>query len=95
MICMKDRVFLDTDIFLYAHDKNPPKKRDIARDLIFDVYKAGSGAVSTQVLAEFFQTYVVKFTMPSISGIRELHFMSQCRIIEQTLFRRSEQRSGN
>ena len=54
MICMKGRVFLDTNIFLYAHDKDSPVKRDLARELIFDVYKTGSCAVSTQVLAEFF-----------------------------------------
>jgi len=82
---MKGRVFFDTNIFLYAHDNNNPGKRGIARDLILNEFKTGNCAVSTQVLAEFFQIYVGKLKMPYINAVKELHFMSRCSVIEQTI----------
>ena len=81
---MSDRVFLDTNIFLYAHDVGARQKQRIARNLIFKTYNAGIGAISTQVLAEFFQIYVIKFGNSYIDALKELHFMSRCRVIEQT-----------
>jgi predicted nucleic acid-binding protein len=82
---MSDKSFIDTNIFLYCHDQDYSEKRNIARDLIFREYESGSCAISTQVLIEFFQNYVVKFGNSYIDAIKEMHFMSRCSVIEQSL----------
>ena len=82
---MSDKCFLDTNIFLYAHDNSAKQKQKIARELTFQVYKAGSCAISTQVMSEFFQNFVVKFKRPYADALKEMHFMSRCPVIEQTL----------
>ena len=51
---MPDRVFLDTNIIVYAHDVASPKKRDAAQKLIFDGLRDSTAAISSQVLSEFF-----------------------------------------
>lgn len=85
MSFMNDRCFLDTNIFLYAHDNSEEQKQNIARKLIKHVYSEASCAVSTQVLSEFFQNYVMKFKQPYPDALKEMHFMSRCTVIEQSL----------
>lgn len=82
---MSDRVFLDTNIFIYSHDHKDAVKRKAARDLIFTSYKTGTATVSTQVLSEFFRVYTGKLKLPYTAAIKELHFMSQCRVLEQNI----------
>ena len=82
---MSDRVFFDTNIFLYAHDQSDDNKRLGARELLFKHYTNGTSAISTQVLAEFFQNYVIKFGAPYVSALKEMHFMCAGLVIEQTI----------
>lgn len=82
---MSGRAFIDTNVFLYAHDKHNKKKRATAREKIFTLYKTGYCAVSTQVLAEFFQNFVGKFKLSYTDALKELHFMSRCLVVEQSL----------
>jgi predicted nucleic acid-binding protein len=51
---MSDRLFLDTNIFVYAQDKGSPDKQHASRELIALVSDSGDGVVSTQVMQEFF-----------------------------------------
>ena len=51
---MKSRVFLDTNVLLYADDEDAGKKRDRARELIAAALGDGTGVLSTQVLQEYF-----------------------------------------
>ncbi len=46
-----ERVFLDTNVLVYAYDESEPSKRDRARSLLAELDDA---VVSTQVLAEFY-----------------------------------------
>lgn len=46
--------FLDTNVLLYADDLDAGAKTGVARDLIRGCLRSGTGAVSTQVLAEYF-----------------------------------------
>ena len=82
---MNGRAFIDTNVFLYAHDEHNKKKRAIARDLVFTLYKTGDSVVSTQVLAEFFQNFAGKFKLSYADALKELHFMSRCKVVEQSL----------
>lgn len=49
---MNDKCFVDTNILVYAHDRAAGAKHDKARTLIEDLWRTGSGVISTQVLQE-------------------------------------------
>jgi predicted nucleic acid-binding protein len=49
---MNDKVFVDTNILLYAHDRSAGVKHQRARALIENLWTSGGGVLSTQVLQE-------------------------------------------
>jgi len=49
---MSDRVFLDTNILVYAHEPESGIKHERARALIEKLWNTGAGVLSTQVLQE-------------------------------------------
>jgi predicted nucleic acid-binding protein len=49
---MARKFFVDTNILVYAHDPLAGAKHDRARELMEQLWLAGEGAVSTQVLQE-------------------------------------------
>jgi predicted nucleic acid-binding protein len=49
---MSDKVFLDTNILVYAHEPGTGIKNERARALIEKLWKTGGGVLSTQVLQE-------------------------------------------
>jgi len=49
-----DKIFLDTNILVYAFDRAFPAKRERARGLIAKVLHDQNGVISTQVLQEFY-----------------------------------------
>lgn len=51
---MSDRVFLDTNIFIYAQDAGSPDKQRKSREMIARLADSGDGVISTQVMQEFF-----------------------------------------
>jgi predicted nucleic acid-binding protein len=61
---MKDRVFVDTNILIYAHDLDAGHKHEIAAALIEGLWAAGTGVVSTQVLQEFYVNVTRKIMYP-------------------------------
>ena len=60
---MEAMEFVDTNIFIYAHDPNAGPKREKARELIARLVEAGDGAISTQVLSEFYSIATRKLSM--------------------------------
>lgn len=57
--------FVDTNIFIYASDSSTGAKFQTAVDLISRLAEAGAGAISTQVLSEFYNAATGKLRMPS------------------------------
>lgn len=51
---MSERVFLDTNVLIYADDLDAGPKNRVAREVLERVLRDGTGVVSTQVLQEFF-----------------------------------------
>lgn len=58
------KVFIDSNILVYAYDTSAGKKRTIARDIIVGLWDSGLGVVSTQVLQEFFVLATRKIPAP-------------------------------
>lgn len=54
---MKDKVFLDTNVFIYAYSKTEPNKREIALDLL----SLEEVLISTQIVNEFVWVMYRKF----------------------------------
>jgi predicted nucleic acid-binding protein len=77
---MKDKIFLDTNIFIYSIDSSPDQKRkaDVARELIKRQIRGGTGVISMQVLQEFYQVATRKIRVPLSmeDALEYLHYMA-------------------
>jgi predicted nucleic acid-binding protein len=60
---MSDRVFIDTNIFVYADDLAAKTKRPRAREVLSELIRERRAVVSTQVMQEYFVTAVKKLGM--------------------------------
>ena len=61
---MNDRVFVDTNVLVYAFDASEPEKKAAALDLLDRGRKEGNLVVSVQVLQELYVTVTRKLTPP-------------------------------
>jgi predicted nucleic acid-binding protein len=52
MMAAAPKYFVDTNIFIYAHDREAGLKHDLARQLLEHLWTSGQGVLSTQVLQE-------------------------------------------
>ena len=61
--CMKDRIFIDSNILLYTVDDAELPKQNAANSVVQNLAEAG-GVISTQVLQEFYNVAVNKLKLP-------------------------------
>ena len=61
---MNDKVFVDTNVLVYAHDKKQGYKQDAAKAILRALWDRNSGALSMQVLQEFYSTMTRKLATP-------------------------------
>ena len=61
---MNGKTFVDTNILIYAHDKDAGNKHTIALELIKDLWEKRTGIMSTQVLQEFYINVTKKIPRP-------------------------------
>ena len=61
---MKDRVFVDTNILIYAHDRDAREKHAAAAKVIKELWNSRTGVLSTQVLQEFYVNVTRKIPTP-------------------------------
>jgi len=59
-----ERVFVDTNVIVYAYDRSAGRKHEAARDLLVDLWNKEGGILSAQVLQEFFVTVTRKVVSP-------------------------------
>lgn len=65
--------FIDTNILVYAYDKDEKIKNPIAKKILTDCWEKKSGIISTQVLQEFYVTITAKLPKRlSIDEAKEL-----------------------
>jgi len=102
---MPDRVFLDTNIFIYAQDAGSPDKQRKSREIIAQLADSGDGVISTQVMQEFFvaatrklgvEPLVAKGVLKTFSVFEVvqvsaalIHEAVDCSILNQLSFRDS------
>jgi predicted nucleic acid-binding protein len=71
---MPDRFFLDTNIFVYSFDRQAVAKSRRATELIRSALKTRKGIVSYQVVQEFFQAALQRFSSPMKADEAEHYF---------------------
>lgn len=57
-----DRVFVDTNVLVYAYDADAGHKHETAQRVVRELWESRSGAVSMQVLQEFYVTVTRKLS---------------------------------
>lgn len=58
------KVFIDTNILIYAYDTSAGAKYEIAKEILVNLWNSGLGVLSTQVLQEFFVNITKKIPKP-------------------------------
>ena len=61
---MSGKTFVDTNILIYAHDKDAMEKYDIAKTILRELWSQRTGVLSMQVLQEFYVNVTRKITTP-------------------------------
>jgi len=70
---MSGVAFVDSNILIYAHDRDAGPRRDRARQLCEQLWRDRSGCLSVQVLQEFYVTVTRKLRTPvARANAREL-----------------------
>ena len=62
--CMTGKIFLDTNIIVYAHDRSSGEKNRIAEDILLYLWESKRGILSTQVMQEFYVIITRKIPSP-------------------------------
>ena len=65
---MSARIFVDTNVLVYAYDRSEPEKQHLAFTLLDRLAMTKVGMISTQVLAEFFVSVTRKLAAPLSAG---------------------------
>jgi predicted nucleic acid-binding protein len=60
--------FVDTNVLVYAEDRDAKAKHAIARDLVLELWHARTGVLSVQVLQELYVTVTQKLKKPLASA---------------------------
>lgn len=79
-----ERFLVDTNILVYAYDRTEYTKQGRSRQILDWLYRKGLGALSTQVLGEFFSAVTRRLTekMPGAGRIR--HHQGLCQFVESS-----------
>jgi predicted nucleic acid-binding protein len=78
---LADRVFVDTNVFVYADDDGSPKKRDLAEALLDELISSGRAVVSTQVLQEYFAVATRKLQLPAEVARRRVETLARLDVV--------------
>jgi predicted nucleic acid-binding protein len=75
------RRFLDTNVLVYADDLDAGSKRERARQILRESMRTGEGAVSTQVLQEFFAITTRKLGVDATTARRKLELIAEMHLV--------------
>ena len=61
---MSGKTFVDTNVLIYAHDVDAATKNEVAKHVLQELWNERTGALSTQVLQEFYVNVTRKIASP-------------------------------
>ena len=65
---MTDKIFVDTNILIYAHDLDAQDKHQTCKAQVAELWNNGNGVISTQVMQEFYVNVTRKINTPLSLG---------------------------
>jgi predicted nucleic acid-binding protein len=85
---MKDKIFLDTNIIVYAHDRSSGDKHDAAREIMEYLWESRRGVISVQILQEFYVCVTQKIAQPLlIKKAREIcEYLSTWDVVDNVKY---------
>jgi predicted nucleic acid-binding protein len=78
---VSERLFLDTNLLVYADDLDAGDKREVARRLLTEALAAANGVVSTQVLQEFFVITTRKLGVPAAVARQKIALLARMEVV--------------
>ena len=78
---MAERVFVDTNVIVYADDLDAGVKRERAQEVLHQLYVDGNGVVSTQVLQEFFVAATRKLGVAPEIASRKVDLLARLDVV--------------
>jgi len=78
---LSERVFLDTNVFVYADDADAGEKQQQAQQVILQAVQTGTAVTSTQVLQEYFSVATRKLRIPPDVAQQKVHLMASMSVI--------------
>jgi predicted nucleic acid-binding protein len=78
---MTARCFVDTNVLVYADDRSAGPKRERARQLIREALASGEGALSLQVLQEYFAVATRKLGISAVAARRRVGLFSNLDVV--------------
>jgi predicted nucleic acid-binding protein len=96
---MTGKVFVDSNVLIYAHDGDAGDKQQRAAERLGKLWESGLGRLSTQVLQEFYVNVTQKIKRPLARGtarevIRNYALWVESPITPSTVVRASEISEG-
>lgn len=84
---MSARIFVDTNVLVYAYDRSEPQKQRQALEVLDRLAVSRVGVISTQVLAEFFVSVTRKIVTPlsvSEAYVRVKNYLQAWTVLDLT-----------
>ena len=78
---MKERVFVDTNVLVYADDLDAGDKTQRARALLAQLFREQRGVLSTQVLQEFFAVTTRKLHVDPAIARRKVELLAKLDVV--------------
>lgn len=78
--------FVDTNVLVYAEDRDAGRKHDLARDLVVRLWNEERGALSVQVLQEFYVTVTRKLPkrLPAARALEAVQEYLTWKVVQNT-----------
>jgi predicted nucleic acid-binding protein len=76
------RVFLDTNVLIYADDLDAGDRRARAREVLGQVMGQGNGVLSTQVLQEYFSVATRKLGIDPVAARRRVELLATLDVVQ-------------
>jgi predicted nucleic acid-binding protein len=78
---LAERVFVDTNVFVYADDDDSADKRDRARAVLAELIPDSRAVISTQIMQEFFVVATRKLGIPKERARRRVEALARLNVV--------------
>lgn len=75
------KIFIDTNLIVYANDSRDPQKQHNAIELIRELMDDGLGVISSQVLQEYANTALTKLNQQHTVVLRQLTLLESFEVV--------------